>query len=104
MCSRPWSRSGTEEERRGQRDGRFQPATKLKHRKPSAVWRPGVLEETIDRKRIARLAWALCGLTTCLAVVLFGTTLLSQDLLGVVHGIVQPNHASLWLRPPEARP
>jgi len=42
-------------------------------------WSSGVAEETIDRKRTARLAWALCGLTTCLAIVLFGTTLLSQD-------------------------
>ncbi len=29
--------------------------------------------------------------------------MLSQDLLTVVHEIVQPEHAFLWLRPPEAR-
>ena len=44
------------------------------------MWRPAEAEETIDRKRTARLAWTLCGLTTGLSVVLSGfTLLLSHD-------------------------
>jgi hypothetical protein len=33
----------------------------------------------MDSKRAARLAWTLCGLTTCLAIVLFGVGLLGDD-------------------------
>jgi hypothetical protein len=33
----------------------------------------------MGNKRTVRLAWALCGLTTCLAVVLFAAGLLNQN-------------------------